>query len=124
MYAIRSYYEIDPSNLRPAKLRPDSLGSVAAIRAAYTNMAGPAVTIRPAGTMPTNGVLRLPLRYMDLSRVHQTLAGHRSPELAENPVVMGVRAQANGRWFIGHWMLDTGSPVSFISRRQARNNFV
>jgi hypothetical protein len=120
MPAVRRHlFEIDPSALSPSAGRLKVPSSIEEVRAAHTNLVGPMVRIRPAGTMPTNGILRLPLRYIDLNNVRLTLAGGRSPELTESPVLMGARAQANDRWFVGNWMLDTGATTSFISRRQA-----
>jgi len=120
MPAIRGHLiEIDPSNLRPRKQTLRVPENPAELRAFYTNSAGPIVRIHRTGSMPTNGVLRLPLRYIDLSSVQRTLAGNRSPTRSENPVLMGARAWSGDRWFIGNWLLDTGAEMSFISRRQA-----
>jgi len=115
----RSLFEIDPSSMVPRAGRLEMPTSVEAVRALHTNTVAPSVRILPTGTMPTNGVLRLPLRYVNLRLARQTLAGLRSPTLSENAVLMGVRTTYKDRQQIGHWMLDTGSPVSFISRRQA-----
>lgn len=120
MPAMRQYlFELDPSAMSPGSREFKMPATAEERRALHTRVAGPSVRILASGTMPKEGVLRLPLRYVDRGFVSRTLAGARSPVMAESPVLIGVRSWANGRWFVGNWMLDTGAAMSFVSRRQA-----
>ncbi len=120
MPAIRRYlFEIDPSAIRPRAQQVEWPDTPEKLRQMSTNVVGPEVRIHPSGKMPTNGVFRLPLRYVKLTQVRMSLATGPSPDLSENPVLVGVRATASGRQYVGNWLLDTGCAVSLIAPHQA-----
>ena len=121
MPAIRRHvFEFDPSDMEPVPPRPpvNEDGNVD-LKDFFDFTAGPAVNIYPSGFTPTNFVYRQPLRYVDLSRVRASLAGGPTPDMAENPVIVGIRTTVGERTFVGNWLLDTGSPVTIVSRNQA-----
>jgi hypothetical protein len=80
--------------------------------------AGPRVRILPPSFRPTNQVVRLPLRFVDSSRL---LWGGTppTPQRATTPMLMGVRITQNEKPVIGNFVFDTGSAATIISRRMA-----
>lgn len=81
--------------------------------------AGPRVRFLPPAFRPTNEVVRVPLRYADAH--HLFAGGNPAPrdDRSITPFIMGMRAEQAGRQVIGNLILDTGSPVTLISRRLA-----
>ena len=122
MAAIRRFvFEIDPGNATTAMLSEliDMSSPREFEESLQTRTAGPRVTIQPAGFRPTNDVIRLPLRYLDVTRL--LVAGGTTPIAAnaDTPMLMGVRAGHRGKKSIGNFIFDTGASSTFISRQQA-----
>ncbi len=122
MSAIRQMVvEIDNENATvPMLAEPLDMSSARAFEESLQGItAGPRVRLLPANFRPTNEVIRIPLRYLD---AHQLFAGNTggvAPLNATTPFVMGTRMSQSGRKAIGNLVLDTGSPVTLVSRRMA-----
>lgn len=123
MAAIRRFvFEIDPGNATTV-MRSELLDMSSPREfeeSLHTRIAGPRVTILPPAFRPTNEVIRLPLRYIDASRL--LVAGGATPFAAnaDTPMLMGVRVGHRGKQSIGNFMFDTGASSTYISRQQAQ----
>lgn len=62
----------------------------------------------------------LPLKYANFSRRKNPVDKGPLPDLAENPVLVGIKTQQGAANFTGDWLLDTGAPVNMISTKQAQ----
>ncbi len=122
MSAIRELLiEIDNENATlPMLAEPIDMSSARAFEESLHGItAGPRVRILPPGFRPTNDIVRIPLRYVD---AHQLFAGNAAGPAtprSTTPFVLGVRALHGDRQALGNLVLDTGSPVTLISRRLA-----
>lgn len=122
MPAIRPFtFEIDPSNMKPAVLsKPIDVSSDEAVFASLkTVAAGPKVKIFPAGYRPTNNLVVMPMRYVNYMQISAADASRSYANQTASPMLMGVKTVNDDREFIGNFLLDTGSPVTVISRRHA-----
>ncbi len=82
--------------------------------------AGPAVTLHPPDTLPTQRDLVVPLEYRNFSRRQNPRDTGPRPTLSPNPMVRRVRTEHGDRHAETDWLLDTGAPASFISTDHAR----
>jgi hypothetical protein len=82
--------------------------------------ASPGVTLFPAGHDPGPVDIILPLKYTNFSRRKNPDDKGPLPDLADNPVLVGVKTHHNAGAFTGDWLLDTGAPVNMISTKQAQ----
>jgi len=112
--------EMDTGNATTAMLRePLDLSTSRAFEESLRGVvAGPRVRLLPPSFRPSNEVVRLPLRYVDSARLRGGVVPA-SPQVIPAPLVMGVRGGHQGRQSLGNFLLDTGSPVTLISRRMA-----
>ncbi len=81
--------------------------------------ASPGVTLYPAGYDPGPMDIILPLKYTNFSRRKNPDDKGPLPDLADNPVLVGIKTINAGNIFTGDWLLDTGAPVNMISTKQA-----
>lgn len=81
-------------------------------------IAGPRVKLLPPAFRPTNSVIRIPLRYVDSTRLASGFY-RPGPQQPTTPIVMGVRFTHLDKKSLGNLVFDTGSPVTVISRRMA-----
>ncbi|MCK4873533.1 MAG: hypothetical protein KAS72_12475 [Phycisphaerales bacterium] len=105
MHAIRGLFvEIDTSPMHGA----DGI------------LSGPAVTLSTDGRIPRDADLVIELVYRDFNRRTHPENKPPLPDLAENPVIVGIVAARDGRESTGDWLLDTGAATSIISTQQAQ----
>lgn len=121
MPAIRNILiQVETDNATTAMLREplDMSSSRAFEESLHGIVAGPRVKLLPPAFRPTNEVIRIPLRYVDSTRMASGFF-QPAPQQPVTPIVMGVRYTHLGKQSLGNLILDTGSPVTVISRRMA-----
>lgn len=122
MAAIRELLaEIDNENATiPMLAEPIDMSSARAFEESLQSItAGPRVRFQPPAFRPTNNLVRIPLRYLDAHQLFAGKAAGPATPLATTPFVLGVRTLHGSRQALGNFVLDTGSPVTLISRRLA-----
>jgi hypothetical protein len=82
--------------------------------------ASPGVTLYDPGHKIGPVDIILPLKYTSFSRRKNPLDKGPLPDLADNPVLVGVKTQQGAATFTGDWLLDTGAPVNMVSTKQAQ----
>jgi len=122
MPAIQHFVvEIDPSPLRGGEGEADpGVGEIDLLANLDNLGSGPAVRLRPQGSMPADVDLRIALDMVDYNRKRNPHDRGPKPSLAANPVIRNITTTHGGRNFRGDWLLDTGAAVSIISKAQAR----
>ncbi len=82
--------------------------------------ASPGVTLFPPDHNIGAVDIVLPLKYTNFSRRKNPDDKGPLPDLADNPVLVGVKTQQGAAIVTGDWLLDTGAPVNMISTKQAQ----